>query len=268
MKSTIHVITPATTADLRCGSEEFRQCERSDLIVTHSYLEIGPASIESEFDEALSVPDTVRRAVEADRAGADAIVIDCMGDPGLAACREAVRIPVLGPCQTAVHFATMLGTRFSFVSVLERLRHMLDHIIGGYGLSSSYAGFESIDIPVLELSHGSEKVVKGIAEKALKAITADHAGAIVLGCTGFMGLADQVKEILRKQQLDVPVIDAMPLTIRVADTIVKCGLSHSKRVYPYPDKKDIAGYKIGNIWRSEVATSPQAHPLDGEQAAR
>jgi allantoin racemase len=249
VKSTIHVITPIITADFRRGSEEFRQCERPDLVVTNSCLEIGPASIESEFDEALSVPDTVRRAVEAEKAGADAIVIDCMGDPGLAACREAVRIPVLGPCQTAVHFAAMLGARFSFVSVLERLRHMIDHIIGGYGLGGSYAGFESIDIPVLELSEGSEKVVKGIAEKALKAVTADHAGAIVLGCTGFMGLADQVTEILRKHRLDVPIIDAMPLTIRVADTLVKCGLRHSKHVYPYPEKKNVAGYQIGNTWR-------------------
>jgi allantoin racemase len=250
MKSTIHVITPATTGEFRGGSEGFRQCERPDLVVTHSYLEMGPASIESVFDDALCVPDTIRRAVEAERAGADAIVIDCMCDPGLAACREAVRIPVLGPLQTGVQFATMLGARFSVVSVLARLRHVFDHIIRGYGLSGSYAGFESIDIPVLELSHDSHRVVQAIAEKALKTITAEHAGAVVLGCTGFMGLADQVKEILGKQQIDVPIIDAMPLTIRVADTLVKCGLRHSKHVYPYPEKKDIAGYKIGNVWQS------------------
>jgi allantoin racemase len=259
MKSTIHVITPTTTAHFRCGSEEFRQCERPDLGVTHSYLEMGPASIESEFDEALCVPDTVRRAVEAEKAGADAIVINCMGDPGLAACREAVRIPVLGPCQTAVHFASMLGTRFSVVSVLERLRHVFDHIIRGYGLASSYAGFESIDIPVLELGHGSQRVAGAIAEKALKTIMTHHAGAVVLGCTQFMGLADQVTEILRRHQLDVPIIDAMPLTIRVADTLVKCGLSHSKHVYPYPEKKDIAGYKIGNVWQPGVAARPRAN---------
>lgn len=253
MKSTIHVVTPIIAGSLRCGSEEFRQCERPDLVVTHSYLDTGPASIESEFDEALAVPDTVRRAVQAEKAGADAIVIDCMGDPGLAACREAVRIPVVGPCQATVHFAAMLGVRFSFVTVLERLRPMIEHIIGGYGLAGNYAGFEAIDIPVLELSHGSERVVREIAAKALKTITVNHAGAIVLGCTGFMGLADQVKEILRQQQCEVPIIDPMPLAIRVADTLVKCGLSHSKHIYPYPEKKEIAGYQIGNVCRSAVA---------------
>jgi allantoin racemase len=251
MKSIIHVITPIISGDFRTGSEEFQQCERSDLQVTSSFLESGPGSIESEFDEALSVPDTIRRAVEAEKAGAHAIVIDCMGDPGLAACREAVGIPVLGPCQTAVHVASMLGGRFSFVTVLERIRGMLDHIFSGYGLSDSYVAFESIDIPVLELSHAanSGKVASSIAQKAAKTITQDHAGAIVLGCTGFMGLADEVTKILLSQKLDVPIIDAMPLTIRFADTLVKCGLRQSKHVYPYPEKKAIAGYSIGNTWR-------------------
>ncbi|MCP4321048.1 MAG: hydrogenase expression protein HupH, partial [Alteromonadales bacterium] len=45
--------------------------------------------------------DTIKQAIKAERAGADAIIIDCMGDPGLNACREAVSIPVIGPCQTA-----------------------------------------------------------------------------------------------------------------------------------------------------------------------
>jgi allantoin racemase len=251
MKSIIHVVTPIISGDFRGGSAEFQLCERDDLEVTHSYLESGPASIESEFDEALSVPDTVRRAVEAEKAGAHAIVIDCMGDPGLAACREAVGIPVLGPCQTAVHVAAMLGGRFSFVSVLERIRGMIDHIISGYGLGERYAAFESIDIPVLELSHAanSGKVAGAIAQQAAKTITQDHAGAVVLGCTGFMGLADEVTKILLSQKLEVPIIDAMPLTIRFADTLVKCGLRPSKLVYPYPDKKRVVGYNIGNTWR-------------------
>lgn len=249
MKSIIHVITPIISGDFRSGSEEFRGCERQDLVVTNSFLDTGPASIESEFDEALAVPDTVRRAVEAEKAGAHAIVIDCMGDPGLAACREAVGIPVLGPCQTAVHVATMLGVRFSYVSVLERVRGLVDRIICGYGLSSSYAAFESIDIPVLELSHASDKVAQLIAQKAAKTVLDNQAGAVVLGCTGFMGLADQVTKALLGQKLDVPIIDAMPLTIRFADTLVKCGLRQSKHVYPFPDKKAIAGYGIGNSWR-------------------
>jgi allantoin racemase len=247
MNSKIHVITPIISAGFR-SVEEFKPCERVDLVVTHSILDIGPASIESEFDEALSIPDTIRRAIEAERAGAHAVVIDCMGDPGLAACREAVSIPVLGPCQTAAHLATMLGHKFSFVTVLDRLRPMIDHIIAAYGLSSSYAAFEAINIPVLELNHNPEKLALALAEKARKTVVQDHAGAIVLGCTGFLGLAEKITEVLVADGIHVPVIDAIPLTIRLADSLVKSGLSHSKHIYPRPGKKGITGYSIPNLW--------------------
>ncbi|MEJ8567692.1 aspartate/glutamate racemase family protein [Elongatibacter sediminis] len=247
MKSTIHVITPITTTGFRT-EEDFNACERSDLKVTNSLLERGPASIESEFDEALAIPDTIRLAIEAERDGADAIVIDCMGDPGLASCREAVSIPVLGPCQTACHTAAMLGHRFSFITVLERLRPMLDHIVGGYGLAGSYAAFEAVDVPVLDICHDVDKLGGLLAEKAIKTVREDHAGAVVLGCTGFMGLAEVIAGTLSEEGLEVPVIDAIPLTIRVADSLVKTGLTHSKFIYPRPEKKAITGYPMPDLW--------------------
>lgn len=247
MKSIIHVITPIITTGFRT-EDEFKVCERSDLEVTHSMLKSGPASIESEFDEALAIPDTIRLAIEAERAGAHAIVIDCMGDPGLASCREAVSIPVLGPCQTSMHAAAMLGHRFSFITVLDRLRPMMDHIVAGYGLTGSYAAFEAINVPVLDIFHDLEKLGNALAEKAIKTVREDHAGAIVLGCTGFMGLADVIRENMLSEGLDVPIIDAIPLSIRTADTLVKCGLSHAKTVYPLPGKKNIEGYSMPDLW--------------------
>jgi len=247
MKSVIHVITPIITEGFRT-QEDFKACERSDLEVTCSILKNGPASIESEFDEALAIPDTIRLAIEAEHAGANAIVIDCMGDPGLAACREVVSIPVLGPCQTAAHVATMLGHKFSFITVLDRLRPMLDHIIASYGLTGSYASFDAIDVPVLEIFEDCNKLGHALAEKAIKAVREDHAGAIILGCTGFLGLAEIIYESLCEKGLDVPVIDAIPLTIRMVDSLIKCGLSHSKHIYPAPGKKEISGYPMPGLW--------------------
>jgi allantoin racemase len=40
------------------------------------------------------------------------VVIDCMGDPGLFGARECVSIPVLGPMQTAMGIAAMMGHKF------------------------------------------------------------------------------------------------------------------------------------------------------------
>ncbi|PCJ51161.1 MAG: hydrogenase expression protein HupH [Gammaproteobacteria bacterium] len=241
--SKIHIITPIITRGIRT-EDDSKPFLRPDLEVSYSLLDIGPATIESEVDEALAVPDTIKKAIEAENNGADAIIIDCMGDPGLNACREAVSIPVIGPCQTSIHFAAMLGGMFSFITVLDRLRPMIKHIISGYGLEGSYASFEAVNVAVLDIEGSLEQLNIGLTEKSIKAVTEDHAGAIVLGCTGFLGCAEEITKGLLAKGINVPVIDPIPLAIHVADTLIKTGLTHSKSVYPFPGKKKRVGFDI------------------------
>lgn len=241
MQTRIELITPIITEGIRT-LDDVNPFRRTDLLISHTLIAQGPASIESEFDEALSIPDTLRKAIDAERRGANAIIIDCMGDPGLHACREAVTIPVLGPCQTAMHVASMLGHRFSFITVLERLRAMIGKLAAGYGLQQTYASFRAIDIPVLDLAHDMRKLNAALAREAAAAIRDEGADAIVLGCTGFFGCADAIRDTLLADGLDVPVIDPIPLAVHMADALVKTGLSHSKRTYPAPGRKRLAGY--------------------------
>lgn len=243
MKTVIQLITPIITKNIRT-LDDVTPLERPGLEIRHSLLDQGPSSIESEFDEALSLPDTIRKAIDAERSGANAIIIDCMGDPGLHACREAVSIPVLGPCQTAMHVASMLGHRFAFVTVLDRLRPMIDNMAASYGLSSKYASFQAVDIPVLELAHDMCALNDSLSEKALAAIKEDHADYIILGCTGFLGCAEAMRAALLAADCDVPVIDPIPLAVHMADALVKTGLSQSKLAYPPPSVKHIAGFDM------------------------
>jgi allantoin racemase len=243
MHTHIELITPIITEGIRT-LDDVRPLERSDLKVTHTLIQQGPASIESEFDEALSVPDTIRKAIDAQRKGANAIIIDCMGDPGLHACREAVTIPVLGPCQTALHTAGILGHAFAFVTVLDRLRSMIARLIASYGLNDNYASFRAVDIPVLDIAHNLETLNAALARAAIAAVREDQADVIVLGCTGFLGCAASIRQALLREGLDVPVIDPIPLTIHVADALVKTGLSHSKLTYPAPGRKALKGFSF------------------------
>lgn len=241
MHTRIELITPIITEGIR-HLDDVKPLERADLSITHTLIDHGPASIESEFDEALAVPATIRKAMDAEAAGASAVVIDCMGDPGLHACREAVTIPVLGPAQTAMHAAGLLGHRFSFVTVLHRLRAMVGKIIAGYGLNENYASFRAIDVPVLDIAHDMAALNAALTREAAIAVRDDGADVIVLGCTGFFGCAEAMRERLLADGLDVPVIDPIPLTVHMADALVKSGLSHSKSSYPAPGAKPLAGY--------------------------
>lgn len=243
MHTHIELITPIITEGLRT-LDEVRPFERPDLTITHSLIRHGPASIESEFDEALAVPDTIRAALEAERRGADAIIIDCMGDPGLQACREVLSIPVVGPGQTAMHFAALLGHRFSFITVLERLRPMVGRLVASYGLASSYASFRAVDIPVLDIGADTDRLTAALARESIAAVQQDGADVIVLGCTGFMGCASAMRAQLLEAGCDVPVIDPIPLAVHVADALVRTSLAHSKRTWPAPGRKRIAGFEI------------------------
>src|SRR3546814_10743576 len=87
----IHLVTPIVTEGIRT-LDDVADLNGNGLSITQSLIAAGPASIECEFDEAMAVPGIVAEAIAAARSGADAVILDCMGDPGLKAAREVVSI--------------------------------------------------------------------------------------------------------------------------------------------------------------------------------
>ncbi|MEF2070324.1 aspartate/glutamate racemase family protein [Consotaella aegiceratis] len=237
----VRVVSPITTKGFR-RVEDLEALGGAGLIVSGSQIDEGPGSIECEFEAAMSVPDTIRKIVEAEREGADAVVIDCMGDPGLRPAREMVRIPVVGPCQAAMHVAAMLGHRFSVVTVLRRLRSQFENAAAVYGLAGQMASVRHVDIPVLELEKDLNATTAALIEQGKLAVEADGAEAIIFGCTGLLGCASAVKEGLAALGIDIPVIDPIPNAVNVAASLVRSGLTQSALTYPAPPAKELVGY--------------------------
>jgi allantoin racemase len=104
-------------------------------VITAVNPDMGPASIESHYDEALSVPGLLAEIAraQADEPAADGFVIACFGDPGLDAARELADGPVVGIAEAAMHAASFLGRGFSVVTTLGRTA-------GGHGTSPSATG--------------------------------------------------------------------------------------------------------------------------------
>jgi allantoin racemase len=247
MKKQIRVVTPVVTEGLHVP-EDVRDLVGPDTEVSLVQIMSGPASIESAFDSVLAAPEVVGRVLEAERDGVDAVVIDCMDDPALEAAREAVSIPVLGPSQTSMHLASLLGHRFSIVTVLDRSVAPFEDQARRYGLEGNLASVRWISIPVLELDEDRDLVVSELVRESLAAIEQDGAHVVIFGCTGMLGCAAGVREGLRAAGWgSVPVIDPIPATLRVAEALVEAGLSHSKRTYPDPPVKARVGYGFAGI---------------------
>jgi allantoin racemase len=241
MRKHVRVVTPITTKGFR-RLDDLKALEGPELEISHVEIDRGPASIEGELDETLAAPDTVARIIEAERDGVDAVVIDCMGDPGMKAARECVRIPVLGPGQTAMHLAAMLGHSFSVVTVLRRLRTQLENEARLYGVLDQLASVRAVDLPVLELETDPKRTRALLVEQAVLAVEQDGAHAIIFGCTGMLGCAEAVRAGLSARGHDVPVIDPVPAAVLVAAALSEAGLSHSKVTYPTPPSKRVVGY--------------------------
>ena len=241
----IRVVVPVTTGFFAENSwRQYSAGARRDTELSIVHLDKGPASIESAYEAALAVPDTVAKIVQAENDGVNAVICDCMGDPGVEEARELVSIPVIGPGETAMHVAAMLGHRFSVVHPLERMNPLFDHHAAKTGVTRQLASIRSLDIPVLELDD-RPRLLTALIGQSVKAVEEDGAHLIIFGCTGMAGLAQQVEDGLRENGIgDVPVLDPAVLALKIAEALADMGLSHSKRTYPVPPEKEIVGYEL------------------------
>jgi allantoin racemase len=236
----IRVINPTITTSWEQDTlRTYQRAARPGTQVSVVTLDWGTASIECHRDEALVTPDILTKVVEAEQDGADAVIIDCMGDPGLYAARELVQIPVVGPAQASMHLAAMLGHRFSVLCLFEHDAAMTEDLVNRYGLSTRLASARAFNIPVLSLHDDVEATVQALIPVAQQAVLADGADIIVPGCTGLAGLAPRIQAGLRDLGCEVPVLDPPSVALKLAESLVDLGQAQSKRTWPYPPTKQL-----------------------------
>ena len=191
----------------------------------------GPESIESMWEEYLSVPGTMDLAVRLEREGFDALIPGCFGDPGLDGMREIVSIPVVGPGQAGMTVAAMLGHRFSIVTVVENIIRPLENLALLHGYASKLASVRQVGIPVLELNNDPDYTYQRAIEVCRETIEKDRADVLVMGCGTLSFRSEELAA-----ELGVPVVNPLRAALRMAELYVSSGISHSKRSYPTPRK--------------------------------
>ncbi|MDF0606318.1 aspartate/glutamate racemase family protein [Neisseriaceae bacterium TC5R-5] len=193
---------------------------------------MGPASIESHYDEALSVPGILQEISKGEAEGVDGYVIACFGDPGLYAAREAARGPVIGIAEAAMHAASLIGSSFSVVTTLQRTCGMSWHLAERYGMRHLCRNVRACELPVLALEENSAEILNRIADECRRAIHEDGIDSIVLGCAG---MADWCQEL--RQMLGINVIDGVSVAVKLLESLHQLGLTTCKRgdwAYPLP----------------------------------
>ncbi len=212
-------------------TQEYKARAQPDTKISVTSLEKGPASIESMYDEQIASPWILKKVLDAEKDAFDAVIIDCMGDPALYAAREITQIPIVGPGEASLALAYIIGHKYSVLVVLKGVIPRFENKIRMYGFLERLASVRSIEIPVLRLEK-EEKIQNTLLVEARKAIEEDGADTIILGCTGILGIANELQETL-----GIPVIDPTVASLKMAEALVEMEISHSKRAYPYPPDK-------------------------------
>ncbi len=158
----------------------------------------GPFGIETMLDaERVVLP---LRQLVLDRTDADAFVIACYSDPGLALCRDATTKPVFGIQESGLFAALQRGNRVGVVALGPKsiARHL--PYIRALGLESRLAAERPLHLSVAESE--ADSAYPRIEEVARALIEEYMADTLLMGCAG---LARHVPKL--ESALGVPVTE-------------------------------------------------------------
>ncbi len=157
--------------------------------------------------------------LRAQREGFDAYAISTLPDPLLRETRSLLDIPVVGYGEAAMHVACLLGQRFGILVFIDALVPVLEENARRYGLDRRlagvrHAGFQFGDVAPAFANPGP--VVERFREAARRMI-ADGADVLIPG--------EAVLCVLLASQGvsrvdDVPVVDALAATVKIAEALV------------------------------------------------
>jgi allantoin racemase len=166
----------------------------------------GPFGVESQLHvEQVTLP--LARLVES-RPDAGAFVIACYSDPGLELCRTVTPAPVFGIMASGVMTAMARADRFGVIALSETSirRHLRS--LRAMGVGDRLVGERAADLSVA--ASGGDAAFDALLA-AGRALVADGAQAVVLGCAG---MARQRPGL--EAALGVPVIDPTQAAVAMA----------------------------------------------------
>lgn len=184
--------------------------------------------LNSALDVVLAAPEIVQLAADGQNAGFDAVILYCFSDPVIDACREALRIPVIGgaqaPCLAALNVCRSFGVILADEARLPEKKLFLRTL----GVSPERIGqIAAVNLNGISPWADRETTFKKLLACGQKMMRETHTEAIVLGCLSFLGLAEPLSRVL-----GIPVIDPAIAAVTTAESIVRQRLFTSKVSYP------------------------------------
>ncbi|MGP6089292.1 aspartate/glutamate racemase family protein [Antarctobacter jejuensis] len=183
----------------------------------------GPDAIQGEEDGRAALPGLLALVPVARAQGADAIVIACFDDTGLAEAQAIAGCPVLGIGQSSFVMAQLMGRKFSVVTSLPVSIPVIEDNIRQQGFSGLCASVRASGLPVLSIDRGGPDIIDRIAEEIEMARREDDAACAILGCAGMAPLKDALAA-----RFEFAIIEGIDASAQLARAVTRVTSSAHK----------------------------------------
>lgn len=211
-KRAMKYVSPGTEVD--CNSPSF-----------------GVHSVDNVFTWNISSVSVIDELVKSEKNNEyDAYVIACFWNPGLLACKEITKKPVVGIGQAALLMSQFVGENVAIMCVGDGSSYFYRDDIIKYGMKDRVKVLKYIDIVAEDSFTDPEHAQSLIIEAAKEAVEKDKVDVIILGCGVMAEFAEAVEKAI-----GVPVVNPLGAGLKVAESLVSLGLTNSKKYcYRYP----------------------------------
>src|SRR6266511_4070715 len=100
----------------------------------------------SGLHHILETPALVKKAIEAERWGFDAVIQSNTFDPGVEASRLAVRIPVIGLLRASLHFSATISDHIGLIVPLETHMPYTMRMVQTYSMAPFVCGIRTVGL--------------------------------------------------------------------------------------------------------------------------
>lgn len=227
----IKVIIPSSSNQMNQPTlRELQKLNLPDVKFDVVNLTEGPVFLMGRYDEHKVISEIIAIAQEAEKAGFHGIFVSCFYDTAVSLLREIVKIPVMGPLTSSILTAHLISQTYAIITVVESVRVIVIPILRAWNLHHHLSGIYVTDL-ALDKLHDFDLLLAELLKCSEKAVS-DGAQALILGCTGIVGLTEALTTALRNLKILAPVID--PTTAAIMQLYGLCKQSLSKSPLSYP----------------------------------
>lgn len=230
--------------------------ELTTLLAADTLLRAFPSRVPAfpftPLEQALQQVGHLEAGLTAAQAGCDALVIDSLGDYGLAAVRAATPLPVFGPGEVGMAEAAVGGRRFGIVTVWpSSMNFVPEGLLRVYGHADACVGISNVggeaelerlagpDGYLAQVRDGAAAIIDAVSA-AIVEMAGRGAEAVLLGCTCMSPLAASLAA-----RATIPLIN--PLASAVAAAERAGPWRGGERIITRPGRPDLVKRMVNGV---------------------